>query len=123
MKDRLGQGLARWFIFIVSASGCFKEAIDCERSDNGLCIDRSDTATPDSDAGTTTGVPTGVVATTERVGDIELSWDAVPGAAGYRVFRCDAACEGPAASWKDLTRMPIAAGTRFVDDSALRTGS
>jgi len=65
--------------------------------------------------------PAGVTGTNDRSNDVELQWQAVASASGYRVYRCDVpTCSE--ADWEELTTDPISA-TIFDDTTALAPSS
>ena len=100
-------------LFILNASACFKDAIECERGDTGSCIDLADSASPETTIGPS--APTGLTASRDRANDVELQWDAVVAATSYRVFRCDLDCSSSSKSWAELDIDSLTSQPRFID--------
>ena len=66
------------------------------------------------------GVPGGLEATTDRVNDLRLTWNASSNATGYNVSRCTTNCSLPA-NWTVLTTSAIAA-TSYTDATTSAPG-
>lgn len=75
--------------------------------------DTDETMVPDTTP--TLSPPTNVRASTDRTQDVELTWDAVTGAVGYRVLRCDGRCDDGA--WVPLNGAPLTE-PRYLDANA-----
>jgi len=109
-----------WVSF--ASSGCFPELPPLDED----AIGEQDTASEhDGHPGDTAEVtppggldaPEGVVASTDRADGVEVRWDAVAEATGYRVERCAGSGCADAADWRALTAEPLGA-TRYEDATA-----
>lgn len=89
------------------------DPVDTGGGDTLLVADVADTGDP-GDAATTLSAPAGVSASDDRAGDIEVRWDAVVGASGYHVERCDGDACAASGAWARLTEAAVVA-TRYVD--------